>query len=58
MFVIGGGISKEGDELLVPIKDFVYENDFNKYMAKTEIKIAELFNDAGIIGAALAASNE
>ena len=58
MFVIGGGISKEGDELLVPIKKFVYENDFNKYMPKTEIKIAELFNDAGIIGAALAASNE
>ena len=58
MFVIGGGISKEGDELLVPIKKFVYENDFNKYMPKTEIKIAELFNDAGIIGAALAAENE
>ena len=56
MFVIGGGISKEGDELLVPIKKFVYENDFNKYMPKTEIKIAELFNDAGIVGAALAAA--
>ena len=57
MFVIGGGISKEGDELLVPIKKFVYENDYNKYMPKTEIKIAELFNDAGIVGAAMAAVN-
>ena len=55
MFVIGGGISKEGDELLIPIKEFVYENDYNKYMPKTEIKIAELFNDAGIVGAAMAA---
>ena len=58
MFVIGGGISKEGDELLVPIKEFVYKNDYNKYMPKTEIRIAKLFNDAGIIGAALAAANE
>ncbi|MBO5733871.1 MAG: ROK family protein [Clostridia bacterium] len=57
LFVIGGGISKEGDELLIPIKEFVYENDFNKYMPKTEITIAKLFNDAGIIGAALAAVN-
>ncbi len=58
MFVIGGGISKEGDELLIPIKEFVYENDFNKYMPKTEITIAKLFNDAGIIGAAMAAVNK
>ena len=57
MFVIGGGISKEGDELLIPIKEFVNLNDFNKYMPKTEIKIAQLFNDAGIIGAAMAAIN-
>ena len=57
LFVIGGGISKEGDELLIPIKEFVYENDFNKHMPKTEITIAKLFNDAGIIGAAMAAKN-
>lgn len=57
LFVIGGGISKEGDELLVPIREFVYENDFNKHMPKTEITIAKLFNDAGIIGAAMAAKN-
>ena len=57
LFVIGGGISKEGDELLNPIKEFVHANDYNKYMPKTEITIAKLFNDAGIIGAALAAAN-
>ena len=50
---IGGGISKEGDYLLNPIKEFVSKYDYNKYMPKTEITIATLFNDAGIIGAAL-----
>ena len=58
LFVIGGGISKEGDELLNPIKEFVYANDYNKYMPKTEIVIAKLFNDAGIIGAAMSAVNK
>ena len=58
VFVIGGGISKEGDELLIPIKKFVYENDYNKHMPKTDIKIAELFNDAGIVGAAMGAINK
>lgn len=53
--VIGGGISKEGDRLLVPIKELVDKMDYNKYMAKTEIQIAKLYNDAGIVGAALAA---
>lgn len=58
IFVIGGGISKEGDNLLNPVKEFVYKNDFNKYMPKTEIRIAKLFNDAGIVGAAMAAKNK
>ena len=52
-----GGISREGDELLLPIREFVYANDYNKHMPKTEIRIARLFNDAGIVGAALAAKN-
>ncbi len=56
--VIGGGISKEGDELLAPIREFVYENDYNKYMPKTELKIARLLNGAGIVGAAMAAKNK
>ena len=54
-FVIGGGISKEGVRLLKPIIDFVNQYGYNKYLEKTEIKVATLFNDAGIIGAALAA---
>lgn len=54
-FVIGGGISREGDVLLDPIREFLKDNDYNKFMPKTEIKIASLFNDAGIVGAAMAA---
>jgi glucokinase len=53
--VIGGGISKEGDYLLRPIIQHVEKYGYNKYMKKTEISIATLFNEAGIIGAALAA---
>ncbi len=50
---IGGGISKEGDNLTVPITKIVEEERFSKNIEKqTEIKIAKLGNDAGIIGAA------
>ncbi len=51
--LIGGGISKEGGYLLGPVKEFVYKYDYNRYMPKTEIETAKLFNDAGIIGAAM-----
>lgn len=51
--VIGGGISREGDYILKPVTEYWNKRDFNKYMPKTEISIATLFNDAGIIGAAL-----
>lgn len=54
VFVIGGGISREGDALLEPLKEIVYATDYNKFMPKTEIRIAKLFGDAGIVGAALA----
>lgn len=55
--VIGGGISKEGDYLLNPIKEYCNKHEYNKYLDKVDISIATLFNDAGIIGAALAAKN-
>lgn len=57
VFAIGGGISREGDTLLTPIKEFVKKNNYNKYMVETELRIATLFNDAGIIGAAFAAAD-
>ena len=50
---IGGGISKEGDTLLNPIKEYVEKEMFSRdAKTKTRICIAELGNDAGIIGAA------
>ena len=58
VFAIGGGISKEGDTLLVPIREFVAKYNYNKHMPKTDIRIATLLNDAGIIGAAFAAMAE
>lgn len=50
---IGGGISKEGDTLLRPVAEIVNKESFAKNVEKqTILKIAELGNDAGIVGAA------
>ncbi|HBR31401.1 MAG TPA: hypothetical protein DD733_04900, partial [Clostridiales bacterium] len=46
MIVIGGGISKEGDTLLLPLREAVGE-------CSTRIEISSLNDNAGIIGAAL-----
>lgn len=56
--VIGGGISREGDTLLNPIRNFVSKNEYNKNEPRTQIEIARLFNDAGIVGAAMAAKKQ
>ena len=56
--VIGGGISKEGDYLLKPIIEYCNAHEYNKYLKKVDISIATLFNDAGIIGAALSCKNK
>ena len=53
IFVIGGGICNEGDTLMKPLEEFVFAGTFTGRRTKaTTIKIAELGNDAGIIGAA------
>lgn len=50
---IGGGVCNEGDTLLLPVKDLVKQEVYTKNSRKnTEIVIAKLGNDAGIIGAA------
>ncbi len=54
VLLIGGGISKEGDYLLKPIAEYCEKNYFCKNIRQTRLGIAELGNDAGIIGAALA----
>ncbi|NAS17580.1 ROK family protein [Clostridium butyricum] len=50
--LLGGGICKQGENLTTPlkarIKDLAYAGDL-----RTEIKIASLGNDAGLIGAAM-----
>jgi glucokinase len=55
--VIGGGISNEGEYILKPIREYVQKYDYNKLFTRTEVSAATLLNDAGIIGAALAAKN-
>ena len=56
--VVGGGISKEGDYLIEPIKKYVSEFGYTKtYLTMTKIKAATLRNDAGIVGAAFAVKN-
>ena len=50
---IGGGISREGDTLLVPLCERVEKNSFSTEKKKTEVVAATFKNDAGIIGAAL-----
>ena len=55
VLLIGGGISKEGAYLLDPIREYCEANYFCKTIRQTKLGIAKLGNDAGIIGAALAA---
>lgn len=48
---IGGGISHAGDDLLIPLQQEVQHELFAANLQQTEIVLAELGNDAGIIGA-------
>ncbi|MFD1038483.1 ROK family glucokinase [Virgibacillus byunsanensis] len=50
--VIGGGVSKAGDQLLNGIKKAFHNYAIPRVNEVCEIKIAQLGNDAGIIGAA------
>lgn len=51
---VGGGISNEKDNLIVPLTEMVQKEVYNKQFERgTKICVAELKNDAGIIGAAL-----
>lgn len=50
--VIGGGISRQGLNIIKPLKKLVEKNILGGVL-KTEIKVATLGNNAGIIGAAM-----
>lgn len=54
VLVIGGGVCKEGDYLLNPLKEIVSKGVYSKEeIPQTKIKIAQMGNAAGIIGAAM-----
>lgn len=53
MLLIGGGISKEGETILAPLREIVNREAYCKNPEEnTKIAAATLGNDAGIIGAA------
>jgi len=54
VLVIGGGVCNEGDALLIPLREKTMSKPyFGSGVPRTEIKLAERGNDAGIIGAAM-----
>lgn len=56
--VIGGGVSKAGDLLLNPLQKYFNQFAYSAVSASTELAIATLGNDAGILGAAWLAKNK
>lgn len=56
---IGGGVSNAGEKILKPVRKNVEKYAFSRFgKEQTEVKIATLGNNAGIIGAALLWKNE
>lgn len=56
---IGGGISNAGEKILKPVRKNIKNYSFARFGKKqSEVQIAKLGNDAGIIGAALLWKNE
>lgn len=56
--VIGGGVSKAGDTLLDPVKQQFHQFAFPRVAEGAELAIANLGNDAGVIGAAWLVKNK
>lgn len=53
IFVIGGGVAQTGDRLLDPIRSAYLENlPARGFHPEPEFQIAQLVNDAGVVGAA------
>ena len=51
---IGGGVSRAGDAMLIPVREKVAERIYSKNSRRnTTIELAKLDNDAGVLGAAL-----
>ena len=58
LIILGGGISKAGGALLNPLNDFLDIYEWRPAGFKTPIKLAELENNAGSVGAALFAMEQ
>lgn len=50
--VLGGGVSKAGQSLLEPVQKYFNQFAFSAVRESTELSLATLGNDAGVIGAA------
>lgn len=58
VLVIGGGVCNEGDPLIIPLREKTLSKPyFGPGVKKTDIRLAEMGNDAGIIGAAMMAKS-
>ncbi|MCL2080682.1 MAG: ROK family protein [Oscillospiraceae bacterium] len=53
MVCIGGGVCNEGDYLMLPLIEQTRKEQFKGSPKQTLIRVAELGNDAGVIGAAM-----
>ena len=59
IIAIGGGVSNAGKKILKPIRKTIKNHTFARFGKKqTEVQIAKLGNDAGVIGAALLWKNK
>ncbi|RFU61895.1 ROK family glucokinase [Bacillus sp. V59.32b] len=56
--ILGGGVSKAGDQLLDPVRAAFSRYAFKRVRESTQIDIATLGNDAGVIGAAWLVKSE
>lgn len=57
--VVGGAISKEGDVIMEPIREYVKEHSYNVgELKRTEVMASRIGGDAGLIGAALLYKNK
>ncbi|WP_077213968.1 ROK family glucokinase [Bacillus dakarensis] len=55
--IIGGGVSRAGDILVNKVEEYFGKYAFPRVKKSTEISVATLGNDAGVIGAAWLAKN-
>ena len=54
VLVVGGGVCNEGDPLLIPMREKTMSKPyFGPGVKQTEIRLAQMGNDAGIVGAAM-----